>query len=197
MSHHPDEDLARDLDTAERELVTDQHKWFAWATVLAALATGITLLLPWTLSRRLGQSVWQLGIDTAPALALTWIVGLLGSIAALVFRPGAKAQAATAVTGIIAMICAAGAWQANTLDPATDGRPGPGPSFTLVAGICWLLCATAQLIADRPRHTPPDDDAIARAVTRLRQSPEAHSPRASWQSPGGGMGSTRGTEVPD
>ena len=170
MSHHPDEDLARDLDTAERELVTDQHKWFAWATVLAATTTGITLLLPWTLSRRLGQSVWQLGIDTEPALALTWIAGLLASGAALVLRPGAKAQAATAITGIIVMICAAGAWQANTLDTATDSRPGPGPSFALVAGICWLLCATAQLIADRPHHTPPNDAAIARAETRLRQS---------------------------
>lgn len=57
----PDEELTRRLDLAEQNLATRQHRWFARATLLAALATGITLLLPWTFSRRLGESVWQLG----------------------------------------------------------------------------------------------------------------------------------------
>ena len=64
----PEEELARRLEVAERELGVRQHRWFARATLLAALATGITLLLPWTFSRRLGQSVWQLGIETQPSL---------------------------------------------------------------------------------------------------------------------------------
>ena len=84
MSEFPDEEIPRRLDAVEAALATGEHRWYARATLLAALATGVTLLLPWTFSRRLGLSVWQLGIEVQPTLALTWLAGLLTSVVALV-----------------------------------------------------------------------------------------------------------------
>ena len=99
MSAFPDEEVPRRLDAAETELATGEHRWFARTTLLAALATGVTLLLPWSFSRRLGLSVWQLGFETQPTLALTWLAGLITSVVALALKPGHKAQAAAAVPG--------------------------------------------------------------------------------------------------
>jgi MFS superfamily sulfate permease-like transporter len=137
---------------------------------LAALATGMTLLLPWTFSRRLGQSVWQLGIETQPSLLLTWLAGLITSILALLLRPGQAAQACTAITGVIALVFIAGSWQANALDALSDAWPGPGPAFAVVTGLSWLLCLSAQLIADRPHPTTPAPEALQTAITRLRRT---------------------------
>jgi hypothetical protein len=166
----PEDELARRLDLAEQTLGVQQHRWFARATLLAGLATGVTLLLPWTFSRRLGESVWQLGIETQPSLLLTWLAGLITSILALILRPGHVAQACTAITGVIALVYIAGAWQANTLDALSDAWPGPGPSFALVTGLTWTLCASAQLIADRPHPNHPSDESLHRAITHLRQT---------------------------
>jgi hypothetical protein len=155
---------------AEQTLATRHHRWFARATVLAALASGVTLLLPWTFSRRLGESVWQLGLETQPSLLLTWLAGLITSIVALTLRPGPVAQTCTAITGVIALIYIAGGWQANTLDALSDSWPGPGPAFAIVAGLCWLLCVSAQLVADRPHPSHPTDEALRTATTRLRHT---------------------------
>ena len=84
----PDEALPHLVDQAERRLSIGQHRWFALATLLATLPAGVALLLPWTFSRRLGQSVWQLGIETQPTLALAWLAGLLAAVLALALRPG-------------------------------------------------------------------------------------------------------------
>jgi len=166
----PDEELPRRLDAAEEELATSQHRWFARATVLATLATGFTLLLPWTFSRRLGLSVWQLGIEVQPSLALTWLAGLITSIVALSLPAGLKAQAAGAATGVLALLFVAGGWQAKDLQSISDTWAGPGPAFAIVTGLIWLLCATAQLLADRTRPATPDDKAVADAIARLRAS---------------------------
>ena len=166
----PDEELPRRLDAAEEELATSQHRWFARATVLATLATGFTLLLPWTFSRRLGLSVWQLGIEVQPSLALTWLAGLITSIVALSLPAGLKAQAAGAATGVLALLFVAGGWQAKDLQSISDTWAGPGPAFAIVTGLIWLLCATAQLLADRTRPATPDDKAVADAIARLRTS---------------------------
>jgi Co/Zn/Cd efflux system component len=155
---------------AEQTLATRHHRWFARATVLAALASGVTLLLPWTFSRRLGESVWQLGLETQPSLLLTWLAGLITSIVALTLRPGPVAQTCTAITGVIALIYIAGGWQANTLDALSDSWPGPGPAFAIVTGLCWLLCVSAQLVADRPHPSNPTDEALRTATTRLRHT---------------------------
>jgi hypothetical protein len=164
----PDEELPRRLDAAEEVLATSQHRWFARATVLATLATGFTLLLPWTFSRRLGLSVWQLGIEVQPSLALTWLAGLITSIVALSLPAGLKAQAASAATGVLALLFVAGGWQAKDLQSISDTWAGPGPAFAIVTGLIWLLCATAQLLADRTRPATPDDKAVADAIARLR-----------------------------
>jgi hypothetical protein len=164
----PDEELPRLLDAAEQELATRQHRWFATATLLAALATGVTLLLPWTFSRRLGLSVWELGIETQPSLRFIWPAGLITSALALSLRPGPKAQAATAITAIVALIYAATGWQANSVEPLSDTWPGPGPAFAVVFGLGWLLSASAQLIATRPRSSEPNPEALQTAITRLR-----------------------------
>ncbi|MEU0096862.1 hypothetical protein [Kribbella sp. NPDC006257] len=166
----PEEVLGRRLELAERELGVGQHRWFARATLLAALATGITLLLPWTFSRRLGESVWQLGIETQPSLVLTWVAGLITSILALALRPGSVAQACTAITGVITLVFIAGSWQANALDALSDAWPGPGPSFAVVTGLSWLLCLSAQLIADRPHPTTPTPESLHSAITHLRHT---------------------------
>jgi len=166
----PDEELSRRLDLAEQNLATRQHRWFARATVLAGLATGITLLLPWTFSRRLGESVWQLGFETQPSLLLTWLAGLIASIVALAVRPGHVAQACTAITGVIALIYVAGGWQANALEALSDSWPGPGPAFAIVTGLSWLLCVSAQLVADRPHPSHPTEESLRTATTRLRHS---------------------------
>jgi len=164
----PDEELPRRLDAAEQVLATSEHRWFARATLLTALATGLTLLLPWTFSRRLGLSVWQLGLEVQPSLALTWLAGLTTSIVALSLPAGPKAQAASAATGVLALLFIAGGWQAKELDSISDTWAGPGPAVAVVTGLIWILCATAQLLADRPRPTTPDDQAVADAITRLR-----------------------------
>ena len=166
----PDEELTRRLDQAEQTLATKQHRWFARATLLAALATGITLLLPWTFSRRLGESVWQLGFETQPSLLLTWLAGLITSIVALAVRPGHVAQACTAIAGVIALVYVAGGWQANALDALSDSWPGPGPAFAIVTGLSWLLCVSAQLVADRPHPSHPTEDSLQTATTRLRRT---------------------------
>jgi hypothetical protein len=166
----PDEELPRKLDAIEQELATNQHRWFARATLLAALATGITLLLPWTFSRRLGLSVWQLGIEDQPSLALTWLAGMITSIVALALRPGPKAQAAAAITGVIAVIFTAGAWQANSLSALSDTWSGPGPAFAIVTSLTWLLTATAHLLTTQTHPTAPTPEALQTTTTHLRQS---------------------------
>ena len=164
----PDEELPRKLDAIEETLATNEHRWFARATLLAALATGITLLLPWTFSRRLGLSVWELGIETQPSLALTWLAGLLSSIAALVLRD-TKARAASSVTGVIAILFIAGAWQANSQAALTDTWPGPGPAVAMVTGLVWLLAAASHLLATTRSHaTTPTPEALEAATSHLR-----------------------------
>ena len=171
MTDFPDEELPRRLDAAEAELARSEHRWFARATLLAALATGVTLLLPWTYTRRYGLSVWQLGIETQPTLALTCLAGLIASTVALTLKPGPVAQAATSISAIIAIVCLAGAWQANNFETGTDTWPGPGPAFTITAAVAWLLGTTAQLVARSHHQTvAPDEDTVARTITRLRRT---------------------------
>lgn len=171
MTDFPDEELPRRLDAAEAELARSEHRWFARATLLAALATGFTLLLPWTYTRRYGLSVWQLGLETQPTLAFSCLAGILTSIVALALKPGAGAQAAAGVTAIIAIVCLAVAWQATTVDTLTDSWAGPGPAFAVATSVLWLLATTAQLVAQHNNQTPGDDPAdLSRAVARLRRT---------------------------
>ena len=169
MSDFPDEELPKRLDAAEAELTTAERRWYARATLLAALATGVTLLLPWTFSRRLGLSVWQLGIETQPSLALTWLAGLVTSAIPLILKPSYKTQAATAVTAVIAVISLAGAWQATTLESQSDSWPGPGPAFATISALTWLLTTAAQLLAHH-NHPPaaPTATALTQTITHLR-----------------------------
>lgn len=166
----PDEQLPLKLDALERELGVRQHRWFALAMVLAAGATGVTLLLPWTYSRRLGLSVWQLGIETQPALALTWAAGLIATIATLALPVGPKSQAAAAITGVIAIVYLAGCWEARDLAPLTDIWPGPGPTLALTTALIWLLTTSAHLLATRLHHSLPSDEALSTAQSRLRHN---------------------------
>jgi hypothetical protein len=170
MTDFPDEELPRRLDAAEAELDRSEHRWFARVTLLAGLATGVTLLLPWTYSRRYGLSIWQLGLETQPTVALTCVAGLITSAVALILKPGLRAQAATGVTAVIAIVCLAAAWQATTLDTLTDTWPGPGPSFALTTSILWLLAAATQLLAQHNNPPSPDETDIAQAITHLRQT---------------------------
>lgn len=152
MSDFPDEELPRRLATAERQLAIAEHRWFARAGLLAALATGLTLLLPWTYSRRLGLSVWQLGVETQPQLALTWLVGLVATAALLVLKPGHKSQAAAGIVAVITLLLLAGAYQAGQLEALGDTWAGPGPAIALVTTTCWLLTTAAHLLSHRPHH---------------------------------------------
>jgi hypothetical protein len=171
MTNFPDEELPRRLDAAEAELARSEYRWFARATLLAALATGITVLLPWTYTRRYGLSVWQLGLETQPTLAFTCLAGIITSIVALVLKPGLGAQAAAGVTAIIAIVCLATGWQASTLDTLADTWPGPGPAFTIATSLLWLLATTAQLVAHHNNHHPtPDEADISRTITHLRHT---------------------------
>ncbi len=171
MTDFPDEELPRRLDDAEAELARSEHRWFARATLLAALATGVTLLLPWTYTRRYGLSVWQLGLEIQPTLALACLAGVISSKVALALKPGAGAQAATGVTAIIATACLAVAWQATTVDTLTDTWPGPGPAFTIATSILWLLATAVQLVAQNNNQAASDDPAdISRAVAQLRRT---------------------------
>jgi hypothetical protein len=170
MTDFPDEELPRRLDAAEAELARSEHRWFARITLLAALATGFTLLLPWTYTRRYGQSVWQLGLETQRTLAFTCLAGIITSIVALILKPGVGAQAAAGVTAIIAIACLATGWQAASLDTLTDTWPGPGPAFTIATSLLWLLAAIAQLVAQHNNQAGPDDADISRAITRLRRT---------------------------
>jgi hypothetical protein len=166
----PDEEVPRKLDALEQSLALKQHRWFGRATLLAVLASGIALLLPWTFSRRLGLSVWQLGLEVQPSVALTCLAGLLTSIAALVLRPGPKAQAATAVSGVIAILYIAGAWQATSAATLTDTWPGPGPAVAVVTGLTWLLTTATHLLTPPRPHPTPTPDALHSATTHLRHT---------------------------
>ena len=182
----PDEELPRQLDAAEQVLAISQHRWFGRVTLLTALAAGVTLLLPWTFSRRLGLSVWQLGLETQPSVALTWLAGLVTSILALALHPRRRpassrddqarttasvySQTAAAVTALIAVLFIAGAWQARDLGSLSDSWPGPGPALAAITGFTWLLAASAQLVASRVPRTRPTDEALQEAVTRLRDA---------------------------
>ncbi|TWD79826.1 hypothetical protein FB561_0892 [Kribbella amoyensis] len=168
MTELPDEVLPEKLDAAERLLARAEHRWFALAVVLAALASGAALLLPWAFSRRLGQSVWQLGVEVSPELSLAWVAGLVTAVIALWVRPGIWARTAASISGVVALVYAAGGWQARDLGPSSDSWAGPGPAIAVVAGVCWILAATALLVADRPRSRADDPDALTDAVTRLR-----------------------------
>jgi hypothetical protein len=114
----------------------------------------------------LGQSVWQLGIETQPKLALTWLAGLAVSALALL-RPG---QLVPALSGVVALVYAAGGWQATIPSPISGTWPGPGPSIAVVTGLTWLLCAAAQLVANHADPAEPDAESLAHAVRRLRQN---------------------------
>ncbi|MEV6410768.1 hypothetical protein [Kribbella sp. NPDC051718] len=163
----PDEQLPPKLDALEQELAGRQHRWFALTMLLAAVATGVTLLLPWTFSRRLGLSVWQLGIETQPTLALTWTAGLLATILTLALPPGPKSQATAVITGVISLIYVAGCWQARDLPPQTDTWPGPAPTLALTTAIIWLLTTSAHLLATHLHPPPPTEEALAEAQSRL------------------------------
>ncbi|MFI7066502.1 hypothetical protein ACIBL3_36280 [Kribbella sp. NPDC050124] len=170
MSDFPDEELPRRLDAAEAELARSEHRWFARATLLAAIATGVTLFLPWTYSRRYGLSVWQLGIEVQPTLAFTCLAGLVTSAVAMALKPGIWPQTATAITAVIAIVGLATAWQAATLDTLTDSWPGPGPAFTLTTSLLWLLAATADLVAQHNNPDQPAQAAVSEAISRLRRT---------------------------
>jgi hypothetical protein len=170
MTDFPDEELPRRLDAAEADLARSEHRWFARAILLAALATGFTLLLPWTYTRRYGLSVWQLGLETQPTLAFTCLAGVITSIVALTLKPGVGAQAAAGVTAIIAIACLATGWQTASLEPLTDTWSGPGPAITVATALVWLLATTAQLVAQHNNQAGPDEADISRAITRLRRT---------------------------
>ncbi len=156
MSEFPDEELPIRLAAAERQLAITEHRWFARTGLLAALATGLTLLLPWTYSRRLGLSVWQLGIETQPQLAVTWLVGLAATLALLILKPGHRAQAAAGTVAVITLLLLAGAYQAGQLEALGDTWAGPGPAIAVVTSTCWLLTSAAHLLSHRPHHPDPD-----------------------------------------
>ncbi|MFI5730159.1 hypothetical protein ACIA49_08580 [Kribbella sp. NPDC051587] len=181
MSALPDEELPARLAKAEQALAVAEHRWLARAGLLAALATGLTLLLPWTYSRRLGLSVWQLGIETQPQLALTWLVGLATTVAVLVLKPGHKAQAVAGVTAVITLLFLAGAYQAGQLEALGDTWPGPGPAIALATATCWLLTTAAHLLAHRNNH-PPDPDIITQTIAHLRRR-DPITPVASENTP--------------
>jgi hypothetical protein len=166
----PDEELPLKLDELQRELGVRQHRWFALAMVLAAFGTGVTLLLPWTYSRRLGLSVWQLGIETQPGLTLTWAAGLIATILTLALPVGVKSQGAAAIAGVVAVIYLAGCWQAREPAPLSDTWQGPGPAFALTTALLWLLTISAHLLATRPHHSSPSDEALTTARSRLRRN---------------------------
>ncbi|MEV8374159.1 hypothetical protein AB0P21_15565 [Kribbella sp. NPDC056861] len=166
----PDEELPLKLAGLERELAVRQHRWFALAMLLTAIGTGVTLLLPWTYSRRLGLSVWQLGIETQPALALTWAAGLIATGLALALPVGLTSQAASGVSGVITVVFVAGCWQTRDLSPLSDTWPGPGPTFAMIIGLSWLLATAAHLLATRTHAVPPTPEALEAAQTRLRRS---------------------------
>jgi hypothetical protein len=170
MTDFPDEELPRRLDAAEAALERSEHRWFARVTLLAALATGVTLLLPWTYTRRYGLSVWQLGIETQPTLALTCLAGLVTSAVALVLKPGTMARTAAAATAVISIVCLATAWQATRPETLTDGWTGPGPAFTVTTSVIWLLTATAGLVAQHNKSPGFDAEDVSRAITRLRRT---------------------------
>jgi hypothetical protein len=175
----PDEELPRRLDALEESLNTNEHKWFGRATLLAAVASGVALLLPWTFSRRSGLSVWQLGLESQPSLAFAWLAGLLTTITALVLRPGPKSHATAAITAVLALLYTAAAWQAKTLSTLTDSWPGPGPAVAIITGLTWLLTAAAHLLATT--HTqppPPSPEALTAATTRLRHRQPPQTPPA-------------------
>lgn len=178
----PDEQLPPKLDALERELATQQHRWFALAMLLAAVATGFTLLLPWTFSRRLGLSVWQLGIESHPTLALTWAAALITTILTLALPPGPKSQATTAATAVITLIHLATCWQARDL-PLTDTWPAPGPTLALTTTTIWLLTTTALLLAPHLHPAPPTPDSLTTAQSRLHHicpiTPPSHPSAAS------------------
>ncbi|MFC9693607.1 hypothetical protein ACFTSF_33965 [Kribbella sp. NPDC056951] len=169
MSALPDEELPIRLTAAEQKLAVNEHRWFARAGLLAALVTGFTLLLPWTYSRRLGLSVWQLGIETQPQLALTWLVGLLATAALLVLKPGHKAQAAACIVAVITLLLLAGAYQAGQVEALGNTWPGPGPAIALVTTVCWLATTAAHLLAQCTSHHTPDPATITRTISRLRR----------------------------
>jgi hypothetical protein len=170
MTDFPDEELPRRLDAAEAELARSEHRWFARVTLLTALATCVTLVLPWTYSRRYGLSIWQLGFETQPALAFTCLAGLITSAVAVILKPGLRASAVTGITAVIAIVCLATAWQATSLDTLTDTWPGPGPAFTLATSLLWLLAATAQLVAQHNKSSAPDPADISQAIDHLRRT---------------------------
>jgi hypothetical protein len=160
MTAHPDEELPVRLAAAEHMLAVNEHRWFARAGLLAALATGVTLLLPWTYSRRLGQSVWQLGLETQPQLAITWLVGLATTATLLFLKPGPKAQAVAGITAVIAVLFLTGAYQAGQLEALGDTWPGPGPAVALATTACWLLTTAAHLVAHNNNPPPPGPGAV-------------------------------------
>ncbi|WP_405062449.1 hypothetical protein OG474_12630 [Kribbella sp. NBC_01505] len=168
MSALPDEELPGRLSAAEQALAVNEHRWFARAGLLAALVTGLTLLLPWTYSRRLGLSVWQLGLETQPQLALTWLVGLATTVALLFLKPGHKAQAAAGITAIVSLLFLAGAYQAGQLEALGDTWRGPGPAIALATTTCWLLTTAGHLLTHRSTHHP-HPDTIDQTINQLRR----------------------------
>jgi hypothetical protein len=170
MTDFPDEELPRRLDVAEAELARSEHRWFARATLLTALATGVTLLMPWTYSRRYGLSIWQLGIETQPTLAFSCLTGLITSTVAVILKPGLRASALTGVTAVIAIVCLATAWQGTSLDTLNNTWAGPGPAFAVATSLLWLLAATAQLVAEHNKPPAPDPADIPQTIAYLRRT---------------------------
>jgi len=168
MTELPDEELPDRLDAAEAELATAEHRWFGRATLLAALATGVTLLLPWAYSRRLGLSVWQLGIETQPTLAFTWLAGLVTTVVGLLLKPGHKSQAAAAVTAVITLLFLTATWRVNNPAAPTDTWPAPGPALAIATSLIWLITTLPHLF--NVRAQPPTPSTVHETITRLRRT---------------------------
>lgn len=177
MSAAPDESLTDALDAAERELDADRIRWTGTAGLLAAVAVGMSFLLPWRISNPGTAMLSRAGYADHRTLLIWWGLGLAATIAGLCLRgrPRMLASVVVAVAGAVLWYLAirvAGAevgTDGGSLFSRRELTTGPGPALAAVGATVMLAAGIVPIVALLTRsRTEFSDYQRSDAVRRLR-----------------------------
>jgi hypothetical protein len=177
----PDQTLASALVAAERDLDSGRERWPATAALLAAVAVGISFLLPWRIGEPSTATLSYPGYGEHAALLVWWGLALATAVAGLwlVGRTRVLVAVLTSATAAVTWWLAV---QAAGAEVVTDGgslfsrsaglSTGPGPALAVVGATVMLAAGLVPLVrvVMSRRSTGPEftDYALRDAVRRLR-----------------------------
>lgn len=150
----PDEQLAAVLENGERAIGARRERWPVTVGLLAAIAAGISFLLPWQLGDPGTVTLSRAGYAGHTGLLIWWGVALAGTIGGLL-----PADRLRALSSVVAAVAGAAIWyvaiQVAGTEVVDEGRSlfsrreltaGPGSSVAVLAATVLLAAAVTRLV---------------------------------------------------